>query len=65
MTKTADYTALNNELDTILSKLQSDQLDVHDAIQLYERGMQITKELEAYLKTAENKIIAIKASFEG
>lgn len=62
---TVDYAALNEELDTILAKLQSDQLDVNDAIGLYERGMHITKELEAYLKTAENKITKIKASFEG
>lgn len=62
--KTVDYAALNTELNTILAKMQSDTLDVHEAITLYERGMQITKELETYLQTAENKITKIKASFE-
>lgn len=62
--KEIDYGALNEELDVILAKLQSDDLDVNEAISLYERGMQITKDLEAYLKTAENKITKLKASFD-
>lgn len=62
--KEIDYSALNQELDSILAKLQSDELDVNDAIALYERGMEITKQLETYLKTAENKITKLKASFD-
>lgn len=64
MTKEIDYAALNQELDTVIAKLQSTQLDVHDAIALYERGMQITKDLEHYLKSAENKIAKIQARFD-
>ena len=64
MTKEIDYAVLNDELEAILTKLQSDQLDVNDAIGLYERGMQVTLQLEQYLKTAENKITKIKASFD-
>jgi len=58
-----DYAALSTELDGILDKLQSEQLDVNEAIELYERGMRLTKDMEAYLKTAENKIKKVKASF--
>lgn len=64
MTKEIDYLALNSELDEILSKLQSDDLDVHEAIKLYERGTTITGKIESYLKTAENKITKLKADLQ-
>ena len=59
----ADYKSLNSELDDVLLKLQSDDLDVDEAVKLYERGIAITKELETYLKEAENKVSKIKADF--
>jgi exodeoxyribonuclease VII small subunit len=63
MPKKSDYKSLNAELDEILAKLQTDDLDVDQAVELYERGISITKELETYLKEAENKIAKIKADF--
>jgi len=63
MTKKIDYKALNRELDDILVKLQSEDLDVDAAVELYERGIKITKEIEAYLQDAENKVSKIKADF--
>lgn len=62
--KQINYKALSAELDDVLSRLQSDELDVDKAVKLYERGMAITKELETYLKTAENKVQKIKATWE-
>lgn len=62
-TKQADYRSLNTELDTILHNLQSEDLDVDEAVALYERGIAIAKELETYLKEAENKVTKIKADF--
>lgn len=56
MTKKLDYKKLSAELDDILDKLQSPDLDVDEALASYERGMTIAKELEKYLKDAENKI---------
>ena len=61
--KRLNYKSLNAELDEVLSKLQSEDLDVDEAVKLYERGMAITKELEMYLKQAENKVSKIKADF--
>lgn len=61
--KKTDYKALNAELDDLLIKLQNDELDVDEAVALYERGIAITSELEAYLKNAENKVAKIKADF--
>lgn len=62
--KKTDYKALSSELDEILSKLQSADLDVDEAVKMYERGMTIAKELEAYLKEAENKVTKIKKDWE-
>jgi exodeoxyribonuclease VII small subunit len=61
--KKSDYKSLNAELDEVLLKLQSEDLDVDTAVALYERGIEITKELERYLKEAENKVSKIKADF--
>lgn len=62
--KEIDYRKLNDELETLLEELQSADLDIDAAVKHYERGMAIIKDLEAYLKTAENKVTKIKASFE-
>jgi exodeoxyribonuclease VII small subunit len=61
--KKSDYKSLNAELDEVLLKLQSEDLDVDAAVALYERGIEITKELEQFLKEAENKVSKIKADF--
>jgi exodeoxyribonuclease VII small subunit len=62
--KKIDYKRLSSELDEVLGKLQSADLDVDEAVKAYERGMEIAKELEAYLKEAENKVTKIKADWE-
>lgn len=62
--KDLDYAKLNRELETIVDQLQTADLDIDEAVKLYERGMKIIKDLEAYLKTAESKVSKIKASFE-
>ena len=51
-----NYQELNAQLEAILSQLENGQLDVDEAIKQYEKGMEIVKELEKYLKTAENKV---------
>lgn len=59
-----DYRVLSAELDDVLARLQSAELDVDEAVRAYERGMEIAKELEAYLKDAENKVKKVKADWE-
>ena len=56
MTKELDYKTLNVQLESILDELENGQLDVDEAIKQYQKGMEIVKELEKYLKTAENKV---------
>lgn len=59
------YQTLRLELDAVVARLQSDELDIDEATKQYERGMQIIQELETYLKTTEVKIEKVKAKFRG
>jgi exodeoxyribonuclease VII small subunit len=62
MNKTkADYQTLQSELDQILTELQRDDLSVDSALEYYRRGLELTRQLEVYLKTAENKINRLQA----
>ncbi|HTB48916.1 MAG TPA: exodeoxyribonuclease VII small subunit [Verrucomicrobiae bacterium] len=59
------YEALKTELDTVMAELQREDLDVDTALQQYQRGLELVQQLEAYLKTAENKVRELKAKFSG
>lgn len=61
---TFNYQKLNDELDKILQLLQSGDLDVEEALINYERGMEIVKQIESYLKQSENKVTKIKKKFD-
>jgi exodeoxyribonuclease VII small subunit len=60
----ADYAALKSELDQVLGELQRDDLGVDAALKHYQRGLELVQQLEAYLKTAENKVTELKAKFD-
>jgi exodeoxyribonuclease VII small subunit len=64
MSKDINYATLRHELDVLLEKLQSDDVEIDEALKLYERGVEITKQLENYLESAENTIQKIKSSLE-
>lgn len=64
MAKEINYQELSAELDAVLLKLQSDDVSVNEALKLYERGMEITTQLEKYLQDAQNKVTKIRASLE-
>lgn len=59
-----DYRAMAAELDAIIETLQTNDLDIDEAVEAYSHGMQIVEELEKYLKSAENKVTKIKQSWE-
>ncbi len=60
--KDLNYQELRSELDEIVLSLQQEGGDnIDETIKLYERGIQIVKKLEDYLKTAENKIKTLSA----
>lgn len=60
MSDKVDYQKENEKLQTILAQLEAGDLDIDQAIKLYEEGQKIVTKLEAYLKTAENKITKLK-----
>ncbi len=64
MAKEFNYQHLNQELEEVLDKLQAGDLDIDEALKLYERGQEIVDKLQTYLKQAENKVTKVKKSFE-
>ncbi|MCW1908755.1 MAG: exodeoxyribonuclease VII small subunit [Candidatus Saccharibacteria bacterium] len=57
-----NYQAKTAELESFIAKLESGELDIDEALTAYEAAQKVLKELEAYLKTAENKVEKIKKS---
>lgn len=51
-----DYQTLTAELDGILSALQMSDVRVDEAAALYERGLKLITQLEAYVLQTENKL---------
>lgn len=64
-TPQADYQTLNRQLDEVLAKLQAPDVQVDEAVQLYEAGLKLIAELEKHLKQAENKIEKLKLKAAG
>jgi exodeoxyribonuclease VII small subunit len=62
MAKALSYTELSEELDKVMADLERGDLDIDEAVRCYERGLQIVRELEDYLKSAENKVTELKAA---
>lgn len=57
------YQELEAELREIIAWFDGDTFDVDEAVQKYERGLQLLKELEKYLATAENTVQELQAKF--
>lgn len=51
-----DYQKLSDELDNIITTLQSNDVPIDEAITLHARGEEIIKQLQDYLQNAENVI---------
>lgn len=60
--KQESYRNLRQELDEILSSIQSGDLEIDEATKQYERAMDIVAKLEKYLNEAENKITKVQKS---
>lgn len=54
------YNQLQTEMNEVLNKLQSTELDIDQALNLYKKGQELIKQLEDYLKTAKNEITRVK-----
>lgn len=60
---TQTYQELQAELSSILGQLQDSNVDIDEATVLYERGMEIVRQLQVRLDEAENTIKKIDARF--
>lgn len=60
MIKAGEYRKLREELDAILSQLQAGELDIEEATAKYERATRIVKDLEEYIKKAENNLKQVR-----
>ena len=58
---TENYRELNDQLEAMLSELQSPDVDIDRALVLYEKGQQLVKKLGDYLAAAENTITKLNA----
>lgn len=59
-----DFAKQMQELETIAEYLESSEVNLDKAMDKYERGIEIAKQLRDYLKTAENKVDTLKQSFD-
>ena len=58
------YAQLKAELDELLELLQSEDIDIDEAVERYQRGTELVKLLEAKLKQAKNKVTKLKVNFD-
>ncbi|HKR82125.1 MAG TPA: exodeoxyribonuclease VII small subunit [Candidatus Saccharimonadales bacterium] len=59
------YQALSTELDEVLLALQNPDVQVDEAVRLYERGLKLVNELQIRITETENKITALKPQTTG
>lgn len=54
------YRELQAKLDEVLEELQSAELDIDKALELYKKGQELVSSLEDYLQNAKNEIERLK-----
>ena len=54
------YQDLSVQLDDVLARLQQPDVQVDEAVKLYEQGLTLITQLETHLAQAENKIEQLK-----
>ncbi len=54
--ETFDYAEKSGELEAIVQRLQSSDIQLTEATKLYEQGTKLVGEIEDYLKKAENTV---------
>lgn len=57
------YAALNAKLEAVMAELQREDLDIDEALQQYQRGLELVQQLEAYLDGAEHRLQELKVAF--
>lgn len=54
--KSETFAARMDHLEKIVEQLESDTLDLEDAVALFEKGVKLTKECNKMLRDAEKKV---------
>lgn len=62
-TKVKTYQQMSDEVNQLVDWFESSQFDLDEAVAKYEQAIKLVADMETYLKTAENKIKKISASF--
>ncbi len=60
-----DYVTLSSQLEGVLAALQRPDVQVDEAVKLYEQGLQLVSRLEKYLTDAQNKITKLSLQASG
>lgn len=60
MAKAKSYKGLSDELSEVMDSLEGGELDIDQAVECYERGLAIVRELEEHLRQAENKVTKLR-----
>jgi exodeoxyribonuclease VII small subunit len=63
-TKLKTYQQMSDELTQLIEWFESDQVNLDEAVHKYEQALELIKQMEASLRTAENKIKKITAKFD-
>ena len=58
------YSQMQVELDEILSWFDRENTDIDEALVLYERAMKLIADMEAYLRSSDNKLKKINSRFK-
>jgi exodeoxyribonuclease VII small subunit len=61
-TTKANYIELSQELNGVMTRLEQGELDVDEAVECYDRGLQIVSILETHLSDAENRVSELRAA---
>jgi exodeoxyribonuclease VII small subunit len=58
------YQDLSDELNKLTDWFESESLNLDEAVDKYEQAMELLKQMENHLKTAENKVKKIAVKFD-
>jgi len=61
--QTKTYQQMADELNGLIEWFESDQVNLDEAVDKYEQAMSLLKDMEDFLKSAENKVTKIALQF--
>lgn len=59
-----NYQQMAEALSRLVEWFESDAVNLDEAVGKYEQAMELLKQMEDYLKTAENKVKKLSAKFD-